>query len=73
MLRHLRDIFLNSGIQKGISFDSRQARHGLMRDETPCTSCTIRKGPMVNFEKFLQQKCHQLANLESIYGLIDPD
>ena len=25
MLRHLRDIFLNSGIQKGISFDSRQA------------------------------------------------
>ena len=29
--------------------------------------------PVVNFEKFLQQKCHQLANLESIYGLIDTD
>ena len=72
MLRHLRDIFLNSGIYKK-ELVLTVARHGLMRDGTPCTSCTIRKGPMVNFEKFLQQKCHQLANLESIYGLIDPD
>ena len=31
------------------------------------------KKPVVNFEKFHRQKCHQLANLESIYGLIDPE
>ena len=32
-----------------------------------------KKKPVVNFEKFHEQKCHQLANLESIYGLIDPE